>query len=197
MDEWEVSRTTGRCSRCRNELAEREEYYAVLVETPDGFDRKDFCRSCWDDRPDEPFCFWKARVPVRQKKKPPLWVNQDVLVNFFERLGTQSDPMRQRFRFVLALLLMRKKLLRYEQTIRNGEHEFWQMRLVATNSVHQVENPRMDEAQIAEVSAQLGLILRGEASGPIDDLIRPADLSEAADVSVASDTPSPQEQPAE
>ncbi len=171
MEEWEVSRSTGHCALCNAELAEGQDYHTVLTELPNGFERRDFCTGCWKGPPENHFCFWKSRVPVRQKKQQALLVNNDVLVNFFERLGRQSDPMCLRFRFVLALILMRKKLLRYEQTIRNGDREFWQMRLVKTNAIHQVQNPRLDEQQIAEVSTQLGVILRGDAPIGLGDMM--------------------------
>jgi hypothetical protein len=186
MEEWEVSRSGGHCTRCNAGLAEGQDYYAVLVEVPGGFERKDFCPNCWEGPPADRFCFWKSRVPVREKKKQTLFVNEAVLTSFFERLGRQTDPVQLRFRFVLALMLMRKKLLRYEQTSRNGQQEFWQMRLVKTNALHQVENPRMDEQQIAEVSAQLGVILRGDIPEDWDGLAGQDALDETAD-GVASD----------
>jgi hypothetical protein len=182
MSDWEVSRSNGRCVVCNAELAEGQEYFAALLEVATGFDRKDYCPGCWGGRqPAGHFCFWKTRVPIRERKKQPLIVNTEVLMNFFERLGNQTDAMKVRFRFVLALLLMRKKLLRYEQTMRSAEVEQWQMRQVATNTLHQVENPKMDEQQIAEVSAQLSLILRGDASDELGDLLAsdPSALSES------------------
>lgn len=162
MSEWDLARNSGQCHRCESELAEGQTYYGALIEVGEGFERRDFCPACWEGQKTEHFCFWKSRVPIRQKKEK-LFVDDTLLINFFERLDQQSDAMRIRFRFVLALILMRKKLLRYEQTIRDGKTEYWQMRLTAANALHQVENPRMNDQQIAEVSSQLGMILRGEA----------------------------------
>ncbi len=168
MAEWEVARSSGRCRRCDGELNEGQEYVGVLVEAEGGFEREDYCLTCWDEQPAEHFCFWKTRVPVKEEKKDRrLLVDDAVLINFFERLDKQTDPIKVRFRFVLALILMRKKLLRYEQTVKSEGTERWQMRLTSTNALHQVENPKMDDEQIAEVSRQLGVILRGET--PDDD----------------------------
>ncbi|MBN1343380.1 MAG: hypothetical protein JXQ73_11905 [Phycisphaerae bacterium] len=168
MSDWEIARATGRCGRCEVELKEGDDYYGVLFEVGEGFERKDFCPGCWEAEALEHFCFWKSRIPVKEKKEK-LLVDDGVLINFFERLDQQTEPMRVRFRFVLALLLMRKKLLRYEQTMSDGENEHWQMRLTTTNALHQVLNPKMDDEQIASVSGQLGVILRGETSSGIDD----------------------------
>jgi hypothetical protein len=166
MEEWDVARASGQCCLCRAVIDQGQEYYAVLTETGEGFERKDYCLECWGEGGQEHFCFWRSRIPVKEgASKRKLLVDDGMLINFFERLENDDEAMRVRFRFVLALILMRKKLLRYEQTVSDGEREYWQMRLGATNAIHQVVNPKMDDRQIAEVSAQLGVILRGEAGG--------------------------------
>jgi hypothetical protein len=201
MADWEIARTTGQCNQCQAELKEGDEYYGVLFEAAEGFERKDFCPGCWEQGSPEGFCFWKSRVPIKETKKEKLLVDDDVLINFFERLDQQTDPLRVRFRFVLALLLMRKKLLRYEQTITDGENEHWQMRLTKTNALHQVFNPKMDDEQIAAVSSQLGVILRGETgddesleSEEAGDLAR--DIEEDEDASAAESTSAPDQEAA-
>ena len=64
---------------------------------------------------------------------------------------------------VLALILMRKRLLKYEQTQREGDSEIWQMRLMKDRSEHSVANPRLTDDQIEDVSRQLGAILHTDA----------------------------------
>jgi len=187
MAEWDVARSSGHCNRCDAELTEGQEYYAALLETPEGFERQDFCQACWDEQPAERFCFWKSRMPVREQKRTSLLVDDAVLINFFERLERETDPVRVRFRFVLALILMRKRLLRYEETVRKGDAEIWQMRLTGTSSVHEVVNPKLSDEEITEVSGQLGVILRGNVAG---DPGGGLDLHDSAGDGTAGDLPS-------
>jgi len=164
MADWEVQRATGRCAISGRELAEGEEFYAVLFDRNGAIERADYSLECWSGPPEGAFCFWKSRIPLKERKKI-VWVDNDVLVNLFLRLADAKDELKIRFRFVLALLLMRKRLLKYEQTIRDGDREHWQMRFVrdpAGGSVHMVENPQMRDDQIEAVSAQLRAILQGE-----------------------------------
>ncbi len=194
MEDWAVSRASGRCAQCDQELAERQEYYAVLSEVPTGFERKDLCLKCWQGPPEGHFCFWKSRVPVHEKKKRQIQVNDAVLISFFERLGREADPMRQRFRFVLALILMRKRLLRYEQTVRNDEQEHWQMRLAGTNAIHHVANPQMNDQQIAEVSQQIGFLLRGDVPDDLDEMLGTPSQTPWVDDVISEEKPPSQEQ---
>ena len=168
MVDYDVAKPTGKCALSGRDLADGEEYYAVLFETEDGFTRSDYSLEYWTGPPDGAFCYFKTRVPPLEKKKQ-TFVDNEVLVNFFVRLADAEQPVKLHFRFVLALILMRKRLLKYEETIRQNGNEFWQMRLVADQTVHRVLNPRLDEQQITTVSAQLGTILHSDM-GRFDDL---------------------------
>ena len=63
----------------------------------------------------EMFSFWKTTMPQPQQKKK-LLVDDSVLVDVFQRMEGKTEPQEVRFRFVLALILMRKRLLIYETT---------------------------------------------------------------------------------
>ncbi len=173
--DWEVAKTQGVCAGCGQGLEPGQEYYAALLEGQEtaergqeekpeasgGFKRQDYCRECWGRESPKAFCFWKTRVPEPAQKKK-LLVDDEVLLEFFERLGEASERVKINFRFVLALILMRKRILKYQQTeLRDGQ-EFWIMGQVREQTKHEVLNPRLDDAQIEEVSEHLSAILRSE-----------------------------------
>ena len=60
--------------------------------------------------------------------------------------------------------LVRKRLLKYEQTVHEEGVEFWHMRLTRDQSLQAIVNPRMTDDQIAVVSAELGAILHGDST---------------------------------
>src|ERR1035437_7323886 len=90
------------------------------------FIRVDYCEKCWAEgkRPTQGtmFSFWKTTVPEPQQKKK-LLVDDAVLVDVFQRMESRNEPQEIRFRFVLALILMRKRLLKYEGMEENTKHE--------------------------------------------------------------------------
>jgi len=163
MPDFEVQRTTGRCIVSGRDLAEGEEFYAVLFDRGDAFERVDYSLPCWSGPPEETYCFWKARIPQRQKK-PRLFVDDEVLLNFFQRLGDESEPVKVQFRFLLALILMRKRLLKYQQTVHEGDTEVWLMRLRGEERQHKVVNPQLADDQLEAVGQQLGAILHEDVS---------------------------------
>ncbi len=178
--DWEVAKTQGMCAGCGQSFEPKQEYYAALAEGSEqteqgavgqgqkekseagvGFERRDYCEECWQRESPKIFCFWKTSVPEPTEKKK-LLVDDEVLLEFFERLEQASERVKINFRFVLALILMRKRILKYEQTqLREGQ-EIWIMGQVREQSKHEVLNPQLDDAQIEEVSEELRAILRSE-----------------------------------
>ena len=173
--DWEVAKTQGVCGGCGRSFEPGQEYYAALVEESEeaeegekeksqasgGFERQDYCEECWERESPEAFCFWKTRVPEPTEKKK-LLVDDEVLLAFFERLAGAEERVKINFRFVLALILMRKRILKYQQTELRDGREFWIMGQVRQQTKHEVVNPRLDDAGIEEVSEQLSAILRSE-----------------------------------
>lgn len=160
--DWEFSRLTGRCAVTGREFAEGELYFTALFETAEGLERRDYTPDAWSGPPEGSICHWQARVPMRDKTPQPLAVDQELLTSLFLRLEDDASEVRQQFRFVLALLLMRKRRLRFEGTVRETDQEFWRLRLVTDQSEHRVLNPRLTDEHIERLSTQLTAILSGD-----------------------------------
>jgi len=161
MEQWEIQKTSGICSGTGNELQPGEEYYAALIDIENGFERRDYSIAYWQEQKPEVYSHWKTHIPLPNQKKK-LFVEDGILINFFERLAEEKQPERVNFRFVLALILMRKRLLKYEDSRRDGLEEIWKMRFVRETKIHEVVNPQLDDDQIEQVSKELGSILQGE-----------------------------------
>ena len=197
---WNVGRTSAVCAACQAAISPNAVCWAALCdrpaeqlspeekeskkknskerdkELPSPFVRIDFCEKCWSEgkRPmgGEVFSFWKTVVPEPQQKKK-LLVDDNVLMDVFQRMEERIEPQEVRFRFVLALILMRKRLLKYEGMEPTAEQsetrppgsvapETWRMfPRGGEQSVH-VINPHLNADQITEVSQQLSAILAEE-----------------------------------
>jgi len=107
------------------------------------------------------FSFWKTNVPEPTAKKR-MFVDDSVLIDLFQRLEGRDTAAEIRLRFVLALILMRKRLLRYEGMAEGVVPESWRMRPRGTEDEVLVINPQLNESQIGEVSQQLSGILAEE-----------------------------------
>jgi hypothetical protein len=109
--DFEVQRCTRRCAATDRALEPGEECYSVLVIEGANVIRKDFSSEVWKAPIDGAFGWWKSRVPEPTAKKIKLAPNE-VLLGLFEKLADQSD--QQDLRYVLALLLVRRRVLKVD-----------------------------------------------------------------------------------
>jgi len=161
MDEWEITRPLGQCCGSGRQIAPNEEYFAALVEADSGLERRDFCAEYWQNNTPQVYCYWKSKLPDPEHKKQ-LFVDDDMLMAFFERLEQESEQEKLNFRFVIMLVLMRKRRLKYDSTISRDGAEIWKLRVVGADQYVEVVNPHLDEQQIQALSSQIGEILQVE-----------------------------------
>lgn len=159
---YEVARSGGKCAVCGGDILPEQKFMAALVENPQGFARTDCCLLCWEkfDRSGA-LAFWQTALPKTEAKRK-LFVDDAVLCELFERLAQVTEPAKVNFRFLLGMILMRKRLLVYETTRVEDGKEIWTVRPRGREDRLEMTNPKLDEQQMLEVSQQLGEILNEE-----------------------------------
>jgi len=161
MSEWEINKTVGQCWGTGAKFEVGAEYYAALVETAYGLERRDFSVEFWQEQKPEVYCYWKTKM-TRPDQKKRLFVDDDMLMSFFERLAQEMEPEKVNFRFVLTLVLMRKRILKYDASGYEDGKEIWALRVTGEKRIVRVVNPQLTEDQVAELSSQIGQILQIE-----------------------------------
>jgi len=159
MDEWEIDKPLGQCCGTGKKIEYGEEYFAALVETEEGLARRDFCADYWRQQKPDVFCYWKTRLP-RPDEKKHIFVDNEMLMAFFERLGKETEQEKINFRFVLSLILMRKRRLKYDSSKIEGDKEIWRLRIAGGKEFVEVTNPNLDDEQIKQLTSQIGEILQ-------------------------------------
>ena len=161
MDEWEINKPLGQCCGSGKKIEYGEEYFGALIETEEGLQRRDFCSDYWESQKPDAFCYWKSRLPYPGQKKQ-LFIDDQMLMAFFERLEKETEQEKINFRFVLGLILMRKRILKYDATRIEDGKEIWRLRIVGDKQTVEVIDPQLDEEQIEQLSSQIGEILQTE-----------------------------------
>jgi hypothetical protein len=160
--QYEVGRAGPKCTVCGADLPPGTKVIAALKETPTGFERLDVDQACWPtvDRQNL-LAFWQTVIPQHEAKKK-LFVDDTVLCELFERLKDAAELAKLNFRFVLGLILMRKRMLVYETSRQVDGKDIWTVRFRGREDQLDLLNPQLNEAQVMEVSQQLGEILNEE-----------------------------------
>ena len=158
--DWNIARSQRTCSTCGRALEENEAYCAALYEEGGEFVRRDYCEACWEQAREAGghFSRWRTTVPPKEQKRR-LFAADEVLVDFFTRLENETDEQRRHFYYLLALILMRKRILKFEDIERDDEHEYLVLRDPPEDRVFRVRDPKLTEEQFGGVKDQLSQIL--------------------------------------
>ncbi len=166
------------CAHTGQALQVGEHYVATLVErAADGkvhLYRQDFSNASWDAgaRPAAPaqmIGHWRATVtPAGEKIKPVL--DDQAMLDLLEQLEP-VDARREGMRYVLALMLVRRKLLIAEPM--RGETMVLRRRGEAAEIAARIEvkDPGLDEATLTELISELEVLSGGGGSSsdlPVD-----------------------------
>jgi hypothetical protein len=111
--EFEISHCTRVCAVTGRTFAPGETYFSTLHSNGGEIVRKDYSATEWRGPDDNSVAWWKSRV--EQGARPKL-APQDVLLNLFSEMA--GRPEDAEFRYVLGLLLVRRRLLKLEETRR-------------------------------------------------------------------------------
>jgi len=191
--DYKIGASTRTCHACGRPFGIGDAYFSAVVEVEgdEMFARRDFCPACWSPDADAYFSFWKTRVPEPPPEKTtgPRLVDLGRLVQLFEHLADAEQPDAQRFRYVLALVLMRKRRLRIVSQRRGGgKGEELTLREVGSQRQHVVRCPSLSEEEIRCVTDRLGDILdMPEKWDRLD--AEPAEANEPASPDSTEDVP--------
>lgn len=112
IGEYKINRTTRKCHVSDRSLQPGETYYSVVSEHDEEFKRIDIAADAWTGPPEHCIGYWKNRVPRPEEKKREL-APPEVLI---ELLRSMTEPPQTKMRYLLALMLMRKRHLRPAET---------------------------------------------------------------------------------
>ncbi|QEG35288.1 hypothetical protein [Bythopirellula goksoeyrii] len=106
------------CAATDRPLQPGDVYFSLLQLEANEMIRKDFSAEAWQGAPDECVGWWRSRVPAKDDSQPVM-APIDVMLNLFEAL--EEVPAETEFRYLLGLLLLRRKSLRREDSIQDDK----------------------------------------------------------------------------
>lgn len=115
---WRIARSTRTCALTGATIEAETPFYSALVEQDDMFARQDYSTEAWPGVDKSGFfSYWKNKgmTDSPEKKQP---IDYDRLLAFFDSLESASEPSKCLLRYVLALILVRRRLLRLDDMSR-------------------------------------------------------------------------------
>ncbi len=157
---WRTGHRGGTCASCEVPLEPGATAISALFESAsrddEPFARHDFCAACFDGAVDvgSPFSWWRYEVARPDEKKAAF--DLDIAREFLLRLLQEAAPDRASLRYLLALLLMRKRIVRVTEQFVDERGEVMSVRLPPDEAIHELVCPAIDEAEAAALRDQIG-----------------------------------------
>lgn len=160
MLDFEVQRCTRRCAKTDRELNPGETYFSALVPQGGSVARLDYSAEAWEGPPEGAIGWWQARLPDANAHKMH-WAPNDVMLHYFEELDNRPDQLDARY--VLALLMVRRRILRLEATETDNQGQETLVLFCSRNDTeYRVAAISVSDERASEIQNELAKLLHTE-----------------------------------
>ncbi len=158
--DWNMPRSAESCQACGRAFASGDALQAYLFAALPGYERRDYCPSCRPTDAERSVASWRTHRPQPHVRRTAVF-DREAVVGLFERLADQPGLEAQQLRFVISLLLWRKKVLKFVGVDETSHGEVWEFTQPGGGSAVRLERPDLDEEELERLSIQLEQIISG------------------------------------
>ena len=159
--DWTIQGRSGRCVVTGRDFIEGEFFYTLLFRERDGFRREDITEEAWKARqpdPVPPYSFW------RTKFEPPVAVPEalarETAEDLLRRFMGEQDEGHANARYILALMLERKRLLKQIEAKEDIHGRTLVYEHVKTGEVFVIPDPGLRLDQLESVQNEVAALLQ-------------------------------------
>ena len=160
VPEWEIKARARQCAKSQEPFAEGATIYTLLFRDRNGFRREDISERAWSEIKGQvqPFSFWKSRYEVPPPPAPEP-VPKESGESLLRKLLHEDQPDHLNARYVLSIMLERKKILRQVDVRENGTIRFLVYEHAKTGEIFIIEDPRLKLDQLDSVQQEVYALL--------------------------------------
>jgi hypothetical protein len=191
--DWKIKPRTGECHHSGVMFADEEPFYTCIFDDPesDGFLRRDFSVDSWKEISGKlepsPYSFWKSHFKEPKPTGKQEAVKQNSAEAMLHRMIEEAQPETENARYILALMLERKKILIPTEVKETETSRLLFYEHKDTGSVYIVADPQLKLDEIGSIQEEVSELLEmeekrssePEASEP--ESTEPVELTESPD----------------
>jgi len=159
--DYHVKSVAKQCVATGEPLLPGDTCFSALVEKFGELQRLDYSENGWTGPPEGTVGYWKNRV-AETATGPKRALDPDVVLAYFEQLSDNENPQEEKFRYIMALLLLQKRRLRIEASRFDGEVELLQLWGTRGDGPYQIRNQQLTPEEIEQLQSELNTKLAAE-----------------------------------
>jgi hypothetical protein len=108
--DWRIGKKGQACTACGTAFPCEVPFHSAIFADGESFHRSDLCERCFRAAPSAPYSHWVTAIPKPEEHRRVF--DLGLAAEFLRRLAAEKDPARARLGHLLALLLVRKRVIR-------------------------------------------------------------------------------------
>ncbi|MEY5026517.1 MAG: hypothetical protein RLZZ244_2045 [Verrucomicrobiota bacterium] len=168
--EWTIQSRGDCCAASGEPFVDGQFFFTLLFEEGPSFRREDLSVAAFKNRPEDapkPAYFWRSKYEL-PPPKPPEALGKQTAEELLRRFMAEASPQHANVRYILALMLERKRVLKEVETRRAHGEVTRIYEHSKSGEVFVIPDPQLRLDQIAEVQLEVGDLLGGALPPPTE-----------------------------
>jgi hypothetical protein len=162
--DWTIQGRSGQCAATGRQFADGEFFYTLLFRERAGYRREDLSEEAWKERhadagAAQPYSFWRAKYEPTPAAAPEA-LAKETAEDLLRRYMTEGDEAHTNARYILALMLERKRLLKQIEAKEDVHGRTLVYEHVKSGEVFIVPDPGLRMDQIEAVQNEVAVLLK-------------------------------------
>jgi hypothetical protein len=156
LSEWQIKSRAHECARTQARFFEGDTIYTLLFRDDSGFRREDISEEAWHSCMEsvQPFSFWKSSYEY-PPPPPPEPLPKESVETHLRQLIHEDRPEKTNARYILALMLERKKTLKQVDVRETGDERILIYEHAKTGEVFLILDPKLRLDQLDAVQTEV------------------------------------------
>lgn len=158
MLDFEVHSRSRKCAKTQRPFEPGEEFFSALVARGSQVVRLDYAAEAWEGPPEKAIGWWKSQVPDAKAHRAQ-WAPNEVMLHYFEEL--EGNPEKADTRYILALLMVRRRVLRMEEGIDGAPADELELHCAKNEQTYRVPVAQPTPERVQAIQEELAELLLG------------------------------------
>lgn len=169
QEDWEIHARSAVCQACPTEFVDKVTYHTILSFAPDGYTRMDICQTCWDTQYSQggmdrkgAFSHWRGKYKSAPPPQPEA-LPKETAETLLRKLIDSQDPAHANARYILGVMLERKRILKHRDTIVKDGWSVLVYEHAKTQESLLIPDPKLSLDQLELVQQEVYALLNPQA----------------------------------